>query len=235
MSWKIMRLGDLQILLPAMLLASLWLLVTARAWGVVLRWWGFTALAVALTVASKVAFAGWGWGFAPLDYAGISGHAMFSAAVLPVLARCVAGRAGAPWPRVGVGLAYAGAVLVAVALVRTGTHSVAEVLLGFALGGGAAAATLRDWPEANAATVPAWLPVGLAACLLVLPLVKRPTLRPHLWVGDLAVVLSGRVQPYAKDDMRRAFRPQRFKPLSPRGDGAAPPVLPSPRGPRAAG
>ena len=43
-----------------------------------------TAAAALITTVTKVAFIGYEVGYAPLDYTGISGHAMFAAAVLPV-------------------------------------------------------------------------------------------------------------------------------------------------------
>ena len=85
------RLGEAQILLPAMFVALLWLVLPARTPRTALWWLAGTAVVALITTATKVAFFGYGIGYAPLDFTGISGHAMFAAAVLPVLAGLLAG------------------------------------------------------------------------------------------------------------------------------------------------
>ena len=43
------------------------------------------ALAAILVTATKIAFMGFGWGIARIDFTGLSGHAMLAAAIYPVL------------------------------------------------------------------------------------------------------------------------------------------------------
>ncbi len=80
-----------------MLAALIWLLLVPRATATALWWLAGTAVAALVTTFTKVAFIGYEVGYAPWDYTGISGHAMFAAAVLPVLASLLAGNASPRW------------------------------------------------------------------------------------------------------------------------------------------
>lgn len=199
------RLGEAQILLPAMAAALLWLARQAPGRRLAGRWLAATAGAALVTTASKVAFIGWGLGHASLDYTGISGHAMFAAAVLPVLAGVLAGGAIGPGAGRAVGAGMVVAALIAVSRVVTGAHSVADVVLGFTLGGLAAALVLRDRSPVLTAA-PGRLAAGLAAWFLVLPFVA-PDPRTHEWVTALSLAVSGRDQPYTLQQLRRSQPP----------------------------
>ena len=193
------RLGEAQILLPAMAVALLWLLRTPATRPLAGAWLLSTAVAAAITTLTKVAFIGWFVGYAPLDYTGISGHAMFAAAVLPVLVRVVAGRrASAPWTLLA-GLLLAAAI--AWSRIVTHAHSPFEAALGFVLG---SAASL--WALHRAATPkappPAWLAIALLAWLVVLPIGAPPS-RTHDWVTRLSLGVSGHQVPYTRRDLHR--------------------------------
>jgi membrane-associated phospholipid phosphatase len=217
---QLTRLGEAQLLLPALLLAAAWLVRRpggARLAGV---WLAATTAAALLTTATKVAFIGYGVGYAPLDFTGISGHAMFAAAVLPPLV-LLAGSAGSGQHRrallvVGYGLAIA----VAVSRVMVDAHSWSEVVAGAALGAlcsGAALASAR-MPAARLAH---GVPVALAAWGLV-AVAAAPPSRTHDLVTRLALAQSGRAQPYQRWEMLRAYRlpPPGADRLRPQGPGA---------------
>src|SRR5262245_55129388 len=140
--FAITRLGEAQILLPAMLAMALWLVHRSGATRVATLWLGFTACAALLTTATKVAFIGWGIGFAPLNFTGISGHSMFAAAILPVLVRAGASTADDQWHRPALLTGYLLAMLVTISRVATGAHSWSEALAGYALGSAASAAVI---------------------------------------------------------------------------------------------
>lgn len=83
--WHVLtRLGEAQILLPLALLAGLALMRTAQARPQAVRWLSLLLAAAFVTTLSKVAFIGWGIGWRAFDFTGVSGHAMFAAAVYPV-------------------------------------------------------------------------------------------------------------------------------------------------------
>jgi hypothetical protein len=86
------RLGEVQILLPAALLAMLVLSRRADTRPLATLWLGLLTLGALLTTASKIAFIGWGIGSAALDFTGISGHTMFAASVYPLLLGTLASR-----------------------------------------------------------------------------------------------------------------------------------------------
>lgn len=191
------RLGEAQILLPAMAAALAWLLLSPPTRPLAARWLLGTGAAALLTTASKIAFIGWFVGYAPLDYTGISGHAMFAAAVLPVLACLAAPRR----PRSAVAAGVLLAAAIAVSRVVTHAHSPSEAVLGFVLGSAASLWALRrSQPPRQPA--PAWLAVALVAWLLLLPAGAPPS-RTHDWVTQLSLRVSGHSVPYTRHDLRR--------------------------------
>lgn len=216
------RLGEAQILLPAMLLTLVWLARKPGGGRLALGWLGATVVAAAITTASKIAFIGYGVGWAALDFTGFSGHAMFAAAVLPPLLRLAAGpatRAG----RVAVpALGYGLALLVAVSRVQVGAHSASEVVAGFALGGLASAWALRAgrWP---ALPVARWIPALLLAWA-ALGVGGAPPSRTHDLVTRLALAISGRSQAYQRRDLHHQHHQHQQNPQQ----RAEPGVLPLP-------
>jgi membrane-associated phospholipid phosphatase len=202
--WNLLtRLGEAQILLPAMLGTLLWLSLRSHTPRAALVWGGCTALAALLTTANKIAFFGWEMGYAPLNFTGISGHAMFAAAVLPVLARVLVADAG---PRRQAAAVAAGTLLaaaIAVSRVQVQAHSPAEALLGFVLGQATALVALRGMhvPRVHASRL---LVMGLMAWMILTP-TSAPPSQTHSMVMRLSVALSGRDQPYTRWEMLRSY------------------------------
>ncbi len=190
---RLSRLGEAQILLPVLLLACLGLAASARGRRVAVRWLGATALAALLTTASKLAFIGWGIGWEALDFTGVSGHAMFAAAVLPPLLWWVGGGPLAAW-WLALGCALAAAV--GMSRVAVGAHSGSEVLAGLALGFAAALAAL----SVRRPGVPRYAGFWLAAWIAWVALMVQhaPPSRTHDWVTRMALTLSGRDKPYQR-------------------------------------
>ena len=198
------RLGEAQILLPAAALALLWLSRQPGGRPLALAWLGATVVAAAVTTASKVAFIGWGIGWAPLDFTGFSGHAMFAAALMPLLLRLAAGPGSRRGRQAVLAAGYGLALAVAASRVQVGAHSVSEVVAGFALGALASAWALRAgrWP---ALPVARWMPVLLLAWA-VLAVARAPESRTHDLVTRLSLALSGRAQPYRRWELHRDHR-----------------------------
>ena len=205
------RLGEAQILLPAMVLAAGWL-AWRGAHRLALAWLMATGLAAVVTTVSKVAFLGYGVGLAALDFTGFSGHAMFAAAVLPPLLRLAAGAqapAGPGRQRIGqhigqqIGLlaGYALAGAVALSRVMVGAHSWSEAVAGFALGALASALALRWAGPLPALRIARWLPAALLGWALM-GVVAAPPSRTHDWVTRLALAQSGRAEPFRRWQIR---------------------------------
>lgn len=195
------RLAEAPILAPFVLLCSLALALRPHGRRMA-GWWSATfAIAASITLATKVAFLGWGIGSATLDFTGVSGHAMCAAAVYPTLLAAVTREAPARW-RV---LAVLGGVLLALAIgwsrVELGAHSASEVLAGLALGGAAAALTLR-FASPRSPRLPALTLIVPCAALLAVPgpVSERAS---HGTVVRLSLALSGRAVPYTRAELLR--------------------------------
>jgi membrane-associated phospholipid phosphatase len=204
-AWSLVtRLGEAQILLPAMFVALLWLLVPARTPRTALWWLAGTAVVALITTATKVAFFGYGIGYAPLDFTGISGHAMFAAAVLPVLAGLLAGGTTLRWRMAAIGAGYGLAALIAYSRLRVGAHSQSEALAGMLLGSMASALALsaHRLPDTRP---PLWLGAALLLWMLSLP-VGAPPSPTHGWVVRLSLAVSDRAEPYSRRAMHRDHR-----------------------------
>lgn len=197
------RFGEAQILLPLLIAATAWLWLGAGQDRLALRWLGLIGAAALLTTATKLAFIGWAWGVAAWDFTGISGHAMFAAACLPLLAWvALLGRGDARLQRAAVAAGFLLAALIAYSRIEVQAHSASEALSGFLLGASASLLSLRGLPGKRP-VVPKWLPATLVACLLVLPL-SAPRSRTHDWVTQIAVALSGRAQAFKRHDLHRS-------------------------------
>ncbi len=210
------RLGEAQVLLPAVLAAAAWLAWRGGAPRKAAGWLAAIGVAAALTTATKLAFIGWGVGSAALDFTGISGHAMFAAAILPVLLGMAASgsRTGRSAGGAAAGLALA--ALIAVSRVVTGAHSASEAAAGFALGAAAAAALLAHGGPPPRGRPARWLALPLAAWLLLVPAGMPPS-RTHDAVTRLALALSGRAAPCTRADLHRdtGCRPSPLPKLDP--------------------
>lgn len=199
----ITRFGESQLLVPTLLLLAAWLAWLGRRRSAML-WLGLVLFTTALTTATKVAFIGWGIGSASLNFTGISGHAMFAAAVLPLLMHCLAASHGARAQAVFVSAGYAAAALVACSRVAIHAHSESEVVIGFLLGGAASALAMHAAPAPRS-----HLPRGLLAVLLAAYLVNPvalPSMPTHDMVTRFALWVSGHDKPYTRRMMHLARR-----------------------------
>ncbi|MEO7852919.1 MAG: phosphatase PAP2 family protein [Rubrivivax sp.] len=206
-AWLLLtRLGEAQVLLPVMAAALLWLWRSNQAGQVARGWLASTAVVATLTTASKVAFIGFALGYAPLNFTGISGHAMFAASVLPVLSVLCAGEASVKGRRVATLAGYSLAVLIAYSRLKVGAHSASEAISGYLLGSLASAWVLRRW-HPPMARPPVWLAAGLALWMATLPFSAPPSLT-HDWVVRLSLAVSDRTVPYSRWRMHRDHRLQ---------------------------
>lgn len=200
------RLGEIQLLAPAVGLGVLLLAGSAPGRVVVARWLLGLAAGTVFTTASKVAFLGWGYGVARWNFTGASGHAMYAAAIFPVLlavaALWIAGGQGRRWGAwLGMGLA----LVVGWSRIEVHAHSVSEVLMGLALGGAISAWVLPSLAAVDevAPRLSVVLPVALSVWL-GLGVHWAPPPRTHQWVTALALRLSGHDRPFTRTDLYRS-------------------------------
>ena len=200
--WHLLtRLGEMQILLPAALVALVTLLRRPEARPLASWWIVFLLIATTVTTVSKIAFIGWGMGSAELDFTGFSGHAMFSAAIYPLLLSTLASHASPTGQRFAFAAGFMLAVLIGISRVEIGVHSASEVMAGLLLGGTAStlALTLARLPRAVISPI---IPALIAIWLVIMP-IHAPALQTHSWVTQLALKLSGNKTPYTRGDMLR--------------------------------
>ena len=203
--WQfVTRLGEAQIALPVLFASMIWLMRRHGNLRLVTWWLCFLVGAALLTLATKVAFIGWGVGVASLDFTGVSGHTMFAAVVYPLLA-CLLFTEWSTRQRRGAVLAgVAVALVVGGSRVMVEAHSVSEVIAGLVVGGAASAAALT-FARHPVASVPFWVPLGVALWLVITP-VTAPVSETHGMVTRLSLALSGRAVPYTRSDLLRSVR-----------------------------
>lgn len=235
--WHLLtRLGEAQILLPLVGAAALWLWRSAALGRLALRWLLSIGVVALATTLSKLAFMGWGWGSAAWDFTGFSGHAMFAAACLPMLGWVVGLGRGRGLHLLATIAGFALAALVAYSRLVVLAHSPSEAALGFALGALASLVVLRAAPDLRL-VLPLWLPAGLAACLLLLP-VSLPRSRSHELMTQLSLRLSGHERVFTRQDLHRRLAPLRpalppAELLNAAGARTPSPTAPSPHRPSA--
>jgi membrane-associated phospholipid phosphatase len=195
--FSVTRLGEAQILLPALLAVLAPMGVRQGTARTAAAWLLLVAVAASIATATKVAFIGYGIGHAPTDFTGVSGHAMFAAAVLPLIAIATAGaRRPGPW----LAGAYALALLIACSRVVVGSHSASEALAGTVLGTLASAVAITLAPRLQQA-LPWSLLAGVVAWV-ALTAAGAPPSPTHEWVTRLSLAVSGCRQPYTREMMR---------------------------------
>lgn len=194
------RFGQAEVVVPCILALVLWML-WARAGRQAGAWVSGLLAAAGLTLSTKVAFIGWGVGIASLDFTGISGHSMLSAATWPVLLSILAARFRPAWQRGAVAAGYGLAVLVACSRVVLGAHSPSEAVAGFLLGSLVSGAVLGRFRVSYPLT-PAWLALSLALWLVVVP-VRAPPSNVHGLVTRLALHLSDHSLPFTRAHLHK--------------------------------
>jgi membrane-associated phospholipid phosphatase len=197
------RLGESQILLPAAALLVLSLLRQPGGRVLAQRWLLGLCCAVALTTTTKLAFIGWGIGSAALDFTGISGHAMFAAAIHPLLFGALLPASRPQARRFAVAAGVLLAALVAVSRVVVDAHSVSESVAGFVLG--SAVGLLALQLGTLRLRLGAMLLPLTAVWLMATPWFVPPS-QTHSMVIQLALKLSGHDQPFTREGLHQPKR-----------------------------
>lgn len=194
------RLGEVPVALPLALLMG-WSLKMQGSGPVRLKWMSLLGAAVLLTTATKLAFIGWGIGSAALNFTGISGHAMFAAAVYPPLLAALPNSASHGVYRAWVAAGCVVALLVGVSRFLLGAHSPSEIVAGWAVGGAVAFGMLVRRPAVPLQFRPLVL-LAIALWLALFP-AAGPAVDTHSIVTRLALALSGHEQPFTRSMLLR--------------------------------
>lgn len=151
-----------------------------------------------MVIATKLAFLGWGIGIHALDFTGISGHSMLSAAIFPILAFLVSSAASRP-VRVGcVLLACLLATAIGFSRLVLQVHSPAEVAVGLGLGFAVAFTVIAVAPLVDRSRHRLLAPALLGAMLLFGFGSYGERAPSEGWLAVVAVRLSGHAQPYSR-------------------------------------
>jgi hypothetical protein len=192
--WKlVIDIGHTAVMLPMAGAIAAWL-IAGRAWKMALCWCVMFAAGLSLVALSKIAFLGWETGIPSLDFKALSGHALCSTAVIPVLFFVVLQGASTSWRTGGVVFGIGVSVALGVLLVHFKFHTASEVIPSFMLGttvslGYIRIATTLPAPRINRWTVP------LSMIVFVVFFSLKPSSINHRLV-DVALHLSGRDRPY---------------------------------------
>lgn len=200
-SWlEITRFGDLVVTAPAAVAITVWLMM-GRAWRLAIGWCVLFLGGMALVVATKIAFVGWGLGIRALDFTGISGHAMRATAVYPVLFYLALLRAR-PFVRMlaltaGLGVA----IVIDISRVMVHAHSISEAMAGFILGALISVIFLRNAASLKAFAMKRWaLATGLLGVIAAAySFQPAPTER---WIEDMALAMAGHDQPFTRSNWK---------------------------------
>lgn len=199
----ITHLGAAGIMLPMLLMitAGLWLAGQTSA---VVTWTLAMTAGAVVVLASKVAFIGWGWGSASLNFTGISGHTMLAASIFPVWMGWLLAGPGRRFSLYGVALGLAIGAVVGWSRLVLGAHSPSEVILGWFLGMGISLVACK----AIRGQVPSQGWDKLVAVLLLLTFSPSLSsyLPTHKWEVRVALALSGHARPYVRHDLYRPAR-----------------------------
>jgi hypothetical protein len=209
--WNILtRLGEAEILLPVAALTGIALFAREKTRRLALSWMTLIVIAALVTIASKVAFIGWGLGWAEINFTGVSGHAMFAAAIYPILlVTFVSGdRQGSRLISLALGCGLA--VLIGVSRIKVGAHSPSEVLAGLIVGG-AASATALAISETSVVSIKPVLLAILLVWAAVTPFELNAS-QTHSLVTRFALRMSGRATPFTRGDLIGSGRHQNSRP-----------------------
>lgn len=215
--------GDITITACTALAIAVWLLIEGEKRLAVL-WSLLFAGGLAIVVATKIAFIGWGIGIDAIDFTGISGHATRAAAVMPVLFYLILQKTPPAVRATGAALGLACGALVALSRVALHAHSVSEAAAGLALGAAISIGFLHAAGKSLRRPVFNSLRTALSAIVLLqAPYVHTaPTER---WLTNLTLYMTGHEQPFPRAS--RKAHPHNTRPTRPVHDAPATKKAPS--------
>ncbi|WP_329766078.1 phosphatase PAP2 family protein [Stenotrophomonas geniculata] len=187
--WRTLSaLGDSRWLLPMALV----LLITLPRADARLKWRRLLAIAVTagVTLASKLAFMGWGIGIKSVHFTGFSGHAAMSSVIYPVVGALLAGTSKLP-RRIGLVIGVLLATAIAWSRIPLHAHSLSEVIAGLMLGLGCSTWAMHTAGPSSRPNAVAAAAAVLAGMVLPLAL---PDVHTHQLVIALAKLISGRAE-----------------------------------------
>lgn len=182
-------LGQAEIILPILVLITIWMLWhkknhQIKAWLLPLS---ATSL---LTLASKIAYIGWGSGIAIMDFTVISGHSLLASGVWPVITGRVINVSSYKIRYLLLFLGYLLAAMVATSTVVLKAHSLSEAGVGFVLGVVTSFLAIRGW-KTFSDPAPHWLSISILVWVVIALLAPPPT-QIRQFLISLSTYISGK-------------------------------------------
>jgi membrane-associated phospholipid phosphatase len=210
-SWiTITRLAGITVTAPIALGIAAFLVIEGER-RLALWWCLLFAAGLALVVATKIAFIGWGIGIHPLDFTGASGHAMRAMALAPVALYLILQNAPRHLRAAGVLTGFAFGMLIGISRIVLRAHTVSEVVAGWLLG---AAVSIAFICIAGSLQKTVFTPTRIAGGLLALFLLAafgRP-FPTQYWLTKVSLYVSGHDKPF----VRAGSKPVQTKTISQR-------------------
>jgi hypothetical protein len=194
MPWKqIIDIGHTAVMVPLAAAIAAWLLA-GRAPKLAFGWCLMFAAGLSLVALSKIAFLGWDTAIPALQFKALSGHALCSTAVLPVLFFVLLQGASNSWRIAGVVFGILVSAVLGVLLVHFRFHTVSEVIPSFVLGTSISLGYIRLARTFPAPRINQWT-VPLSVMVFIFIFALKPSLI-NLRLVDVALHLSGRDRPF---------------------------------------
>jgi membrane-associated phospholipid phosphatase len=159
------------------------------------------ALAVMVTLTTKVLFLGWGFGIAFLDFTGISGHTLLATSVLPVFFTWLLASEERRISLAGAGFGLLLGAGVGVSRVVLDTHTHSEVVSAWILGMVVSVLALN----AMQGTIqrPWFARLSPLVLLLAFGTSTSNYLPTHDWEVKVSLLLSGNSKPYKRHHLQK--------------------------------
>ena len=191
---KFVHLGDTVVMIPAAAAIAAWL-IAGRVWRMAGWWCLLFSIGLGLVVASKIAFIGWGTGVRGIDFKAVSGHAMSTTAVLPVIFYLLL-RSSAPDARAfGVLLGVVFGALMGILLIVINEHSASEAVAGCVIGAIVSLSFVRISEGLPSPSQRGWR-IVLSVLVIVAVWYAQPVSVDY-WMTRVALHLSGHDRAYS--------------------------------------
>jgi membrane-associated phospholipid phosphatase len=191
----ITNIGDSTAMVPVAAAIAVWLFVK-RDPGAAGLWLASFSAGALIVVATKIAFIGWGIGFTPLNFTGLSGHATLSTAIFVTVGYLVVSNDEPSRRRCATSVGAILGLVIAASRVILHRHSLSEAMSGWILGLLIALGFIGLSRNLGARQIPRSV---VAACAMLLISITWNYQAPsQRWIAELAFYLSGRSAPYVQ-------------------------------------
>jgi hypothetical protein len=191
---KFIHIGDLRLMLPTGFAIAAYLAVI-KEWRIARFWFVLLCICTGFVTGSKIAYLGWGYGIPAINFKALSGHAAFSAAIIPSSIFVLLQSSSAAIRKNMLIGGFATAALLGVFLVLLNEHTVSEAIAGFLVGACISTIFILRSHISPATGMRPWIfPFILIVLLSTWYWLEPPV---EFWMMQAAMQLSGHTMLYA--------------------------------------